>query len=57
MNKFRMLSSGEDVLADNYRRLQEIGNRKVYVRRMDANFATNVDMINLDPSKLRWQWE
>ncbi|XP_046739068.1 carbonic anhydrase 2-like [Diprion similis] len=57
MNKFRMLSSGEETLADNYRRLQELGNRKVYVRRMDPSFARSEDMINLNLEKLKWVWQ
>ncbi|XP_015584685.1 carbonic anhydrase 9 [Cephus cinctus] len=57
MNKFRMLSNGEEVLADNFRRLQDIGNRKVYVRRIEPYFASNVEMIDLNVESLQWYWQ
>ncbi|XP_015513749.1 putative carbonic anhydrase 3 [Neodiprion lecontei] len=57
MNQFRMLSSGDETLADNYRRLQELGNRKVYVRRMDPSFARSDNMINLNLEELKWVWQ
>ncbi|XP_012253823.2 carbonic anhydrase 2-like [Athalia rosae] len=56
MSKFRMLSNGEDVLADNYRRLQDIRNRKVYVRRLDSRHMNYEDAINLDIEQLEWIW-
>jgi hypothetical protein len=34
LKKFRRLSSKESKIADNYRILQELGNRIVYVRKM-----------------------
>lgn len=37
LKKFRRLSSGESKIADNYRILQDLGNRRVYVRNMYAD--------------------
>ncbi|XP_012283280.1 carbonic anhydrase 2 isoform X2 [Orussus abietinus] len=57
MNKFRILSNGEGWLVDNYRHLQDTGNRKVYVRRMDSSSASTPDMVDLDILGLRWFWQ
>ncbi|KDR08568.1 carbonic anhydrase 9-like isoform X2 [Zootermopsis nevadensis] len=40
LKKFRRLSSGESKIADNYRVLQELGNRIVYVRRMFSDTSS-----------------
>jgi hypothetical protein len=46
LKKFRRLSSKESKIADNYRILQDLGNRIVYVRKMfsektSGNFTTD----------------
>ncbi|XP_034187917.1 carbonic anhydrase 2 isoform X1 [Osmia lignaria lignaria] len=48
LNEFRSLSNGEDRLADNYRRLQDIGLRKVYVRRLNSSDETVLNITDLD---------
>lgn len=48
MNRFRTLSNGEDTLADNYRQLQEIGMRKVFVRRLDQLSLLKNNMSRAD---------
>ncbi|KAI4491340.1 hypothetical protein M0802_010273 [Mischocyttarus mexicanus] len=57
MNKFRKLSNGKDMLADNYRQLQNIELRKVFVRRLDPLSVLNYNMsnINFTDSKF-WLW-
>ncbi|XP_043479644.1 carbonic anhydrase 2-like isoform X1 [Leptopilina heterotoma] len=57
LNKFRHLSSGEGSLADNYRHVQGIGRRKVYVRRIDAGIMNKTKIPNLDMTNLSWYWE
>ncbi|XP_011312633.1 carbonic anhydrase 2-like [Fopius arisanus] len=58
MNKFRILSNGEDVLAENYRKLQKIGNRKVYLRKLTPKFTDNPELnFNLNVSSLNWYWQ
>ncbi|XP_034937636.1 carbonic anhydrase 2-like [Chelonus insularis] len=57
MNKFRLLSNGEDILADNYRKLQELGNRKVYLRKITNNFTYNEKFMNFNFSNLEWFWK
>ncbi|XP_043288088.1 carbonic anhydrase 7-like isoform X2 [Venturia canescens] len=56
MEKFRIISNGETIMADNYRRLQDVGNRKIYVRRLGPSFANDVEMINLNVTQLDWYW-
>lgn len=48
MNKFRTLSNGEGILADNYRQLQDIGMRKVFVRRLDLLSVLKKNMSSVD---------
>lgn len=48
LNEFRSLSNGEDRLADNYRRLQDIGLRKVYVRRLNSSDETVFNITDLN---------
>ncbi|XP_047366535.1 carbonic anhydrase-like isoform X1 [Vespa velutina] len=48
MNRFRILSNGEDTLADNYRQLQDIGMRKVFVRRLDQLSVLKNNMSSID---------
>lgn len=57
MNKFRILSNGEDLLADNFRKLQFIGNRKVYMRKLTPAFSSNMALINLNFTSLDWFWK
>ncbi|XP_031777946.1 carbonic anhydrase 1 isoform X2 [Nasonia vitripennis] len=56
MSKFRLLSNGKSVLADNYRGIQELGNRKIYVRRMHPYFLSKNQIDDLDLSTLKWYW-
>ncbi|KAK2581126.1 hypothetical protein KPH14_007940 [Odynerus spinipes] len=58
MNRFRMLSNGEDKLVDNYRKLQDIRMRKVFVRRLDSLIALKYNMSDIDFSDLKfWSWQ
>ncbi|XP_053986725.1 carbonic anhydrase 2-like isoform X1 [Hylaeus volcanicus] len=54
LNMFRRLSDGEDVLADNYRKLQNIGFRKVYVRRLNSSLATTYNATVFNVTNLDW---
>ncbi|KAI4488030.1 hypothetical protein M0804_004878 [Polistes exclamans] len=54
MNRFRILSNGEDMLADNYRQLQNIEMRKVFVRRLSV-LKYNMSNIDFTDSKF-WFW-
>ncbi|XP_011874489.1 PREDICTED: carbonic anhydrase 9-like [Vollenhovia emeryi] len=59
INTFRKLSNGEETLGDNFRLLQDIGQRKVYIRRLDPSFWTkNIkrDDSRFDFANLSWFW-
>ncbi|XP_011496417.1 PREDICTED: carbonic anhydrase 2-like [Ceratosolen solmsi marchali] len=56
MSKFRVLSNGKGIIADNYRNAQVLGNRKVYVRRIQSVLRNKNDMDYLDVSTLKWYW-
>ncbi|XP_023247593.1 carbonic anhydrase 9-like [Copidosoma floridanum] len=56
MNKFRLLSDGKGILADNFRYLQNVQNRKIYVRRPNATLMGKNEIIDFDPSNLKWHW-
>lgn len=51
MTRFRMLSNGEDKLGDNFRKLQNIGQRKVYVRNVAAR---KIDLVDLNFTNFIW---
>ncbi|PSN32015.1 hypothetical protein C0J52_18083 [Blattella germanica] len=51
LKRFRRLSAGETKLADNYRILQELGNRVVFVRRM---FSSEVAQRNMTEDQRFW---
>ena len=57
MHKFRKLSDGNSILVDNYRTLQPIGNRRVFLRKMNAR-NTHLDTFlsenQVNYSKLDW---
>lgn len=46
LKKFRRLSSGESKMADNYRILQDLGNRLIYVRRMFSDKSAGRNFTN-----------
>ncbi|XP_003703583.1 carbonic anhydrase 2 isoform X2 [Megachile rotundata] len=54
LNQFRSLSNGEDTLADNFRRLQDIGLRKVYVRRLNSFLFTKYNGTVFNITNLDW---
>ncbi|XP_024872136.1 carbonic anhydrase 9-like [Temnothorax curvispinosus] len=59
VNTFRKLSNGEEILGDNFRLLQDIGQRKIYIRRLDPSLWTKD--IKRDDSRLKfanlsWFW-
>lgn len=57
MNRFRILSNGEDMLADNYRQLQNIEMRKVFVRWLDPLSVLKYNMSNIDFTDSKfWFW-
>lgn len=53
MNTFRTLSSGEEALGDNFRHVQDIGQRKIYVRRLTM---IKTDDLRLNFANLSWFW-
>lgn len=57
LNKFRSLSNGEDILGDNFRKLQDLGKRKLYLRKLNDDFANKYDSGNFNISNLEWIWE
>ncbi|XP_039312904.1 carbonic anhydrase 9 [Solenopsis invicta] len=56
MNMFRKLSNGEETLGDNFRLLQDIGQRKIYTRRLDPLLSTKRDKSQLNFANLSWFW-
>ncbi|CAK9823533.1 Carbonic anhydrase 2 [Anthophora retusa] len=56
LNKFRQLSNGEDVLVDNYRKLQDLGLRKVYVRRLSPFLIAKYNETIFNVTNLDWFW-
>ncbi|XP_076231720.1 carbonic anhydrase 2 [Calliopsis andreniformis] len=56
LNKFRLISSGEDVLVDNYRKLQNIGLRKVYVRKLNSFLFAKYNTTTYNVTNLTWFW-
>lgn len=56
LNKFRLLSNGEDVLADNYRKLQDLGLRKMYVRRLTPFLIDKYNETIFNVTNLDWFW-
>ncbi|XP_076624637.1 putative carbonic anhydrase 3 [Colletes latitarsis] len=57
LSKFRQLSNGEDVLADNYRKLQNIGRRKIYVRKLNQFLITKYNGTVFNVTNLNWFWQ
>lgn len=55
LNKFRLLSNGEDILVDNYRKLQNPGLRKVYLRKLNL-FASKYNEKVYNITNLDWFW-
>lgn len=57
MNKFRKLSNGIEgsVLVDNYRALQPIGNRRVFVRKVNTR-NTQLDQMSNEIHYNKWDW-
>ncbi|XP_015438049.1 PREDICTED: carbonic anhydrase 2-like [Dufourea novaeangliae] len=56
LNKFRSLFNGDDVLTDNYRKLQDIGLRKVYIRRLNSYLITKHNGTIVNATNLDWFW-
>lgn len=56
LNQFRSLHNEYDVLADNYRQLQDLGMRKVYVRRLDSYSIKNYNGTIFNVTNLNWFW-
>ncbi|KAL6424262.1 hypothetical protein ACFW04_009829 [Cataglyphis niger] len=63
MNTFRILSNGEEILGDNFRRLQDIGQRKIYIRRLMPSsprvpwgLSIKQDDSRWNFSNLSWFW-
>ncbi|KAL0117695.1 hypothetical protein PUN28_008834 [Cardiocondyla obscurior] len=59
INTFRKLSNGEETLGDNFRLLQDIGQRKIYTRRLDSSlWAKDIKRNNsqLNITDLSWFW-
>ncbi|XP_076380477.1 putative carbonic anhydrase 3 isoform X2 [Megalopta genalis] len=57
LTKFRLLSdSVERKLADNYRMLQDIGLRKIYVRRLNSYTFTKYNGTTFNVTNLDWFW-
>ncbi|XP_018314985.1 carbonic anhydrase 2 isoform X2 [Mycetomoellerius zeteki] len=54
INMFRRLSNGEGILGDNFRLLQDIGQRKIYTRRLDSTVSTKD--IKHGFTNLSWFW-
>ncbi|KAF7994820.1 hypothetical protein HCN44_004292 [Aphidius gifuensis] len=57
MNQFRILSNGEDILADNYRKLQKLGKRKVYLRKLIQNYSSYYNQFDVNVTSLDWYWQ
>lgn len=57
MNKFRDLSSRSDgsIMVDNYRRLQPIRNRHVFVRHVNVRDVQAIDETN-EVHYSKWNW-
>ncbi|XP_055699470.1 carbonic anhydrase 2 [Phlebotomus papatasi] len=57
MNKFRQLSNGIEgsVLVDNYRALQPLGNRRVFVRKVNER-NTHLNTIDKNLHYNKWDW-
>lgn len=57
MAKFRQLSNGIEgsVLVDNYRALQPLGNRRVFVRRVNAK-NTKLNLLHKEVHFSKWDW-
>ncbi|XP_017763499.1 PREDICTED: putative carbonic anhydrase 3 [Eufriesea mexicana] len=56
LNKFRSLSNGKDMLADNFRKLQNIGLRKTYVRRLNPLLIAKYNGTIFNAENLDWFW-
>lgn len=56
MDTFRILSNGEETLEDNFRRLQDVGQRKIYVRRLHPWYLLKEENSRLDFTNLSWFW-
>lgn len=57
MNQFRILSNGEDILADNYRKLQKLGKRKVYLRKLIQTYSNYYNQFDVNVTSLDWYWQ
>jgi len=55
MNMFRKLLNGEGILGDNFRLLQDIGQRKIYIRRLDSTVSMK-DIKHDGFTNLSWFW-
>lgn len=57
MNKFRQLSNGVEgsILVDNFRAIQPIGNRRVFVRKINSRHTKLADMKN-EVHYTKWDW-
>ncbi|XP_076681074.1 carbonic anhydrase 2 [Andrena cerasifolii] len=56
INKFRPLSNGEAKMADNFRILQHVGLRKVYVRRLNSLLIAKYNGTTFNSTNLEWFW-
>lgn len=55
MEKFRQLSAGaESMLVDNFRHLQPLNNRRVFVRAISGNSQKYIKYNNIHYTK--WDW-
>jgi carbonic anhydrase len=62
MAKFRSLSNGAGglLLVDNYRHLQPVGNRKIYLRTVPSRFVDIESLVAIeenDEESLEWYYE
>ncbi|KAK9299457.1 hypothetical protein QLX08_007487 [Tetragonisca angustula] len=56
LNKFRLLSNGNNLIADNYRKLQNIGLRKVYIRKLNPHLFVKYNETTFNVADLDWFW-
>ena len=56
LNKFRLLSNGNNLIADNYRKLQNIGLRKVYIRKLSPHLFVKYNETTFNVADLDWFW-
>lgn len=56
MNKFRRLSNSVDsIIVDNFRKLQPLNNRNIFVRKVNVR-NTKLDSMSTDVHYTDWKW-